>query len=235
MVTLPALLDDCRLLARVEIAAAHACDVRSRVLAPAAHRVRVLPRVLLDGGRYAAVRVAFAQHGIDGAAEHLRVFGLDRFVGLVARLLLIVGDGVPLLLQLLNGAQKLRHGSADVRQLDDVRLGGLRDFAELREIIGHGLLGREVGGELRQDPPGEGDIACLDGAVRRFRERLHDRQQRIGGERRRLVRQRVDDLVVHGPLHPKNGVSRSGAAVVGLADPDEPGPSASGAQVIEAR
>jgi hypothetical protein len=89
---------------------------------------------------------------------------------------------------------KLRHRRADVRQLDDVRFRRLRDRAELREIVADGLALAEPLGELRQYPPGERDVAGLDGDAGRFRERLHDRQQRIGRERRRLVRQRVNDL-----------------------------------------
>ena len=53
-----------------------------------------------------------------------------------------------------------------------------------------------VGEELRergQHPGGERDVAQLDGDAGRRAERLDDRQQRRGGQRRGLVGVRVDD------------------------------------------
>ena len=48
--------------------------------------------------------------------------------------------------------------------------------------------------ELGEDPAGERDVAQLDLHVGGGGERLHDRQQRGGGERGRLVGVGVDDL-----------------------------------------
>ena len=52
----------------------------------------------------------------------------------------------------------------------------------------------EALGELGQDPPGERDVAQLDLDAGGRGERLDDRQQRLGGQRRRLVGVGVDDL-----------------------------------------
>ena len=62
-------------------------------------------------------------------------------------------------------------------------------------LIGNSLalLGRQAVRKGRQDTPGEGDVARLDLDARLPRKRLHDRQQRVGGERGRLVGLGVDD------------------------------------------
>ena len=56
---------------------AHGADGGLRVGGPLAHRVRMLPRVVLHGLRRAAVGVAFAQDGIHRAAHDLVVAGLE--------------------------------------------------------------------------------------------------------------------------------------------------------------
>mmetsp|Transcript_101188 Transcript_101188/g.246099 ORF Transcript_101188/g.246099 Transcript_101188/m.246099 type:complete len:398 (-) Transcript_101188:336-1529(-) len=88
-----------RLLGLVKVATRHVCDVRATVRRPRAHLFRVGLRVRLDGGGYAPVRVALAQHRVDGAAEHVGVLVLG---------VLVVRDVVPLLLQLGNALKKLR-------------------------------------------------------------------------------------------------------------------------------
>ena len=161
----------------------------------------MLLRVLLDGRGDAAVGVAFAQHGIHGAAEHL---GVPRLDAPSRRRCAAPPDSSerrsPAACSSLIAACELRHRRADVRQLDDVGFGRLRDLAELGEVVADGLVLREPLGELREDASGERDVARLDRAACGLRERLHDRQQRVGRERRRFVGERVDDLrVVHGP------------------------------------
>ena len=110
----------------------------------------MLPRVLLDGRGHAAVGVAFAQHGIHGAAERSGVPRFDVFLGVGARLLGIVRNVITLLPELFDGGLQLRHRSADVRQLDDIRVGRFRDLAELLKIVADGLALREPLAELRE-------------------------------------------------------------------------------------
>ena len=66
--------------------------------------------------------VTFAQHGIDGTAQHLAVLILDRLLRICRRGLGKVGDLVALALELSDALLQLRNGRADVRQLDDVGL-----------------------------------------------------------------------------------------------------------------
>jgi hypothetical protein len=149
---------------------------------------------LLHGRRDAAIRVAFAQHGIHGAAEHAGIPRLDVLLGVVARVLGVIRNVVALFLELLDRALQLRHRGADVRQLDDVGFGRLGDLAELLQVVADCFAHAEPLGELREDSSGERDVARLDDATGRFREGLHDRQQRIGSESRRFVREGIDDL-----------------------------------------
>jgi hypothetical protein len=65
------------LLVGEEVVAAHRGDGVFESATRLAHRVRVLAGVVLDGLRRAAVGVALAQHGVDGAALDLVVAGLD--------------------------------------------------------------------------------------------------------------------------------------------------------------
>ncbi len=112
-----------RLLAVVEVATLHGGHVGARRLRELAHAVRVFARVLLDGLGGAAVRIALAQNGVHRAAEDLAVALLERLLLVGLRLRRIVGNRVPLLLQLLDRGVELRHRRADVRQLDDVGVG----------------------------------------------------------------------------------------------------------------
>ena len=71
MRSVPACGDDRRLLAAVEVAAGHVRDVRLRVALQAPIECGCCARVLLHRRGDAAIGVAFAQHRVDGAAEHL--------------------------------------------------------------------------------------------------------------------------------------------------------------------
>ena len=72
------LVEGQRLFTVVEVTVFHVGNVGLRPLLPFAHRVRALLGVILDGTRRAAVRVAFAQHRIDGGTEALAEAGLER-------------------------------------------------------------------------------------------------------------------------------------------------------------
>src|SRR5918997_5916122 len=95
-------------------------------------------------------------------------------------------------LQLLHRGLELRDRGADVRQLDDVRLGRLGQLAEL----GQRVVRKP---ELGQDAARERDVAQLDVDAGDARERLDDREERVGREGGRLVRVRVDHRHVGRP------------------------------------
>ena len=119
-------LDDHGLLVGAEVVGGHGGDVGLGLGGPGAHAVRVLPGVVLDRERCAAVRVAFAQHRVDGGALDLVVAGADvRFLvgGGVVR---VVRQRIALALKLRDGGLQLRRRGADVGQLDDVGFGLLR-------------------------------------------------------------------------------------------------------------
>jgi hypothetical protein len=98
--------------------------------------------------RRAAVGVALAQHRVDRAA-------LDAVVRL--GIVLVLGEVVARLLELRDRRLELRHGGADVRELDDVGVGLLGELAELGQRVGDAMLG-----ELRQDAAGQRDVAKLE-------------------------------------------------------------------------
>ena len=165
-----------RALAPVEIAALHRRDVSLGIRAPRADAMRVFASVRLDRCRAATIRVAFAQHGIDGAAEHLGITRRNVPLFGARRIRRIFRHGEPVALQLSDRRGELRQGSADVRQLDDVGVRLFAELAELREVIGERFhSARQSIGKGREDAPGEGDVAQLDRYTRRPRECLHDR------------------------------------------------------------
>ncbi len=153
--------DGDRLLGGAEVPVAHRRDVRLRVRRPRAHRVRVVAGVGLDRVRRAAVRVALAQHRVDGAALDAVIALADVALLIVGGVARVVGDLVSLALELGDRGAQLGHRRADVGELDDVGLGRLGQLAELGEVVGDPVVTVEAIGELGQDPPGERDVAQL--------------------------------------------------------------------------
>ena len=186
-------LDDGRLLVGAEVVGGHVRDVGLGVRGPGAHRVRVVAGVVLHRLRRAPVGVALAQHRVDRAALDPVVAGAGVLLLVGRRVVRVVGQVVALLLQLGDGRLELRDGGADVRQLDDVGLGRLRQLAQLGERVVEALLLGEPVGELRDHPARERDVAGLDGHAGRGGVGLDDRQEGVRRQQRRLVRVRVDD------------------------------------------
>ena len=182
-----------RLLVVAEVVDAHRRDVGLAVGAPRAHRVRVLAGVVLHGRGGAPVGVALAQHRVDRAALDLVVAGAQLALLVGLRVVGVVGQREALALQLLDGGLELRHRRRDVGQLDDVGLGLGGQGAQLGEVVGDPLLLGEVLGEERQDAAGQGDVAGLDVDAGGGGERLHHGEERVRGQHRGLVGQRVDD------------------------------------------
>ena len=164
-----------------------------RVGAPRTHRVRVLAGVLLDRVRRPAVRVALAQHRVDGRPLDPAVAGAHVALLVGRRVVRVGGDVVALRLQLGDRRLQLGDRRRDVRQLDDVGLGPLGQLAELGEGVADALVVAQPLGEQRQDAPGEGDVAGLHRHARHPGERPDDRQERIRRQQRRLIGVRVDD------------------------------------------
>ncbi len=128
--------DDRGLLGGAEVVGGHGARRWSWTsAAPGAHPVRVRLGVVLDRGGGAAVGVALAQHRVDGAALDLVVAGADVPLLVGLRVVGVVRQRVALLAQLGDGRLELRDRGRDVRQLDDVRAGGLRQLAELGEGV----------------------------------------------------------------------------------------------------
>ncbi len=109
--------------AAVEVAAAHVRDACPGVGGPLAHPVRMLARELFDRSGGAAVGVAFAQHRVHRATEHLAVTQLDLFFRIRFRIIGVVRNLVSLRLQFLDRGLQLRERCADIGQLDNVGLG----------------------------------------------------------------------------------------------------------------
>ena len=150
--------------------------------------------VLLDRGRDTSIRVPFAQHRIDRAAEHLGVLRLDLLLLVGLRILGVVRDGEALLLQLLDRVFELRDRRTDVGQLDDVGVRCFGERTELGEIVRLPPFGGQALRKVGEDPTGKRDVARLHHDASGPREGLDDRQQRVGGEGGRFIGVRVDDL-----------------------------------------
>ncbi|MCY1420912.1 hypothetical protein D9M71_365490 [compost metagenome] len=182
------------LLAAVEVAVAHVGNVGLGVGSPGAHFVRVLAGVVLDRQRGAAVRVAFAQNRVYGAALDLVVTGLGVLVSVAGRGLWVVRQIEALRLQFLDGGLELRYRGADVRQLDDVGFWRNGQGAEFCEVVRYRFVSTQAFREAGENASCQRDVAGFYGDVSRCREGFDDWQQRVGGEGRGFVSEGVDDL-----------------------------------------
>ena len=99
----------------IEIPARHIGDMGFGVLRPGAHLMRVVARILLHGTRRATVRIAFAQHGVHGAAEHLAVTGADFALHIIAGVVRVIRHLIALALQFLDRSLELRERGRDIR------------------------------------------------------------------------------------------------------------------------
>ena len=138
-----------------KIAALHGGDVRFAVRRPCAHAVRIFFGKIFHGFRSAAVGVAFAQHGVYRAAFDAVVTRLDFAFFVILRISGISGDGKAFGLQFGNGGVQLRHGRADVGQLDNVGFGLRNQFAQLRQGICNALVFLQIFGKRGQNAAGQ--------------------------------------------------------------------------------
>ena len=189
-----------RLLVVEEIARRHGRDMRLGVRRPGTHGVGVLAGKLLDRLGRTTVRIALAEHRVDGAAEDLAVAGADGAVVVGGDVVGVVRDGKAVRLNLGDGGLELRHRGADVGQLDDVGFGAEREVTELGEGVARLLLRRQPLREVGDDATGERDVAKLNVNTHLLREGLHHGQEGVGGERGGFVGVGVNDgrVLAHG-------------------------------------
>ena len=176
--------------------------------------MRVLLGVRLHRRRRAAVGVALAQDRVHGRALDLVVAGADVALLVGGRVLRVVGQVVALLVQLGDRGLELRHRGADVRQLDDVGLGRRGQLAELGQGVGTRCCSVSRSGNWARMRPASEMSRSSTSTPAGGGERLDDRQQRLGRQRRRLVGVRVDDLHGHDAFAVPASSSLSSVSVV---------------------
>ena len=141
--------------ARAEVTFAHGGDLGARVGTPLAHAMRVGLREVFDCTRRAAVRIAFAEHRIDGGAFDGVVSRADVEFGVGFGAIRVVGEVVTACLKFGDRGFELRNRGRNVGKLDDVRLCGAREGAELGECITFALVLGEAVRECGEDASGE--------------------------------------------------------------------------------
>ena len=178
-----------------EVAVGHVADASLGDVRPVLHHaVGVALAVFLDGGRGAAVRVSFADDGVDRAAQDAGIAHLDFALGVVGGLVGVVGNVVPLALQLGDGALQLGNGRADVGQFDEIGRRLQAQLAAHAQVVGDSLLVGQIVGEVGDDAAGQRDVPGLQLDARTLGESLENREQGVGGEVGRLVGFGVNDL-----------------------------------------
>ena len=83
-------------------------------------------------------------------------------------------------MQFLDALDELRDGGGDVGQFDDVALGGLGEFSEVRQLVGDSLVRLKVVAEVGDEATGDGNVALLNLDAHRLGEPLDHRKQRVG-------------------------------------------------------
>ncbi len=189
----PRLRHDHAALVVAEVPGVHGGHAGAGGGGPGPHGVGVGAGVGLDCGRRAAVGVALAQDGVDGAALDGVVGGTRPVLGLGGGGVRVVGDVVALGLELGHGGPKLGQGGRDVGELDDGGLWGAGQRAQGRQVVGSQAEGR-------QDPPGQGDVGRVHRDAGAGQEAAYDRQEGAGRQHGRLVGQGVDDTWLVGCL-----------------------------------
>ena len=93
--------------------------------------MRIGSRELFDGTRSSAVRVAFAENGINGTSQNFCVSGFNLLFSVVLRFLGVVGQSVALRLKFLDSGGQLGDRRADIGEFDNI---GFRSFRELTQF-----------------------------------------------------------------------------------------------------
>ncbi len=128
-------------------------DVGLGIGRPFADAMGVCLGECFDGGGDAAVGIAFAQDGVDCAAQGVGVLRFNRRFSVVLGVGGVVGDVVAVGLQFGDGGFQLGDGCADVGQFDDVCCWRLCQFAQFGQFIRLSLRVGEVLREVGDDAP----------------------------------------------------------------------------------
>ena len=193
-----------RLLAAVKISPRHMAHAGFGHRRPFLHHpVGVALAVLLDRRGRPAIRVPFPYHRIDRAAQHPGIARLNLPFRLGRRLVGVVRNIVPLVLQLRDGGLQLGYRGADIGQFDQVRRRLQAQLAAHPQIIGDLLLVRQVVGKIGDDAPRQGNVPSFQLNAGAPGKSLENRQQRVRGQGRRFIGFSVNDFVGfrHGLLH----------------------------------
>jgi len=102
--------------------------------------MRMLLCIFLNGRRHATIRVAFTQHGVYRATQHLRITRFDSSLFIVGRIGGIVRNIVALVLQFPDRGGQLRDRCTDIGQLDDVCFRRLCHFTQLGQGVPNLLI-----------------------------------------------------------------------------------------------
>ena len=113
--------------------------------------MRVGLREVFDGARRAAIRVAFAEHRIDGGAFDGVVSRADVEFGVGFGAIRVVGEVVTACLKFSDCGFELRNRGRNVGKLDDVRFCGASEGAELGESVTFALVLGEAVRECGED------------------------------------------------------------------------------------
>ncbi len=173
--------------AAIKITGVHMSHMGFRIGAPGAHLVRMFTGELFDRSRRAAIRVAFPQYGVDGAANDLAVARLDVFFCIRFGIFGIVRDLVTQRLQFLDCRFQLWRRCTDVRQLDDVGFGPKSQLTQFGQLISYALARSQIFGKVRDDSACKGNIFCFNDNTRCLGECLNDRKQGVCCQPRRFI------------------------------------------------
>mmetsp|Transcript_33551 Transcript_33551/g.84233 ORF Transcript_33551/g.84233 Transcript_33551/m.84233 type:complete len:624 (+) Transcript_33551:506-2377(+) len=190
--------DNVRLFTSKEVPRLHVGDMGLGHRGPGthAHRRAAALCVLLHRECNAAVRVAFTQHRVDSTAQHLGVRGSDGLLLLGLGVLRVLGHVEALGLELSDRFQQLRHGRADVGELDDVPVCVLRQVCQHGQVVRLLLFRLQAGRELGDDAGCQRDVWAFQLDAVGGSEATQHRQEGICGKLRRLVRDGVVDRVL---------------------------------------
>ena len=182
-----------RLFVAEEIAAAHTGNGCLAVTRPCAHLVWLLFGVCLHCFGCAAIRIAFANDGIDCASFDLVIARLCFTLRIIGRFFDVIRKCVSLLLKFNDRGFQLRHGCTDIWKLDDVRLGREAHLAKFGKRVFDALFWFEAFRKTGNDSTSQRDVTSFDRDACGSCECANDGQKRIGRQSRCFVGVRIDD------------------------------------------
>ena len=104
----------------------------------------VFAGIIFDRVGNAAVRIAFSQNRVNGAAKYFGVAGLDFFFLFVFRFNRIVWNLEALILEFFDRGSQLRNRGRNIRKLDNIGFGPVGQFTEKSQIVAVALFFRQI-------------------------------------------------------------------------------------------